>query len=164
MRLNIGELVTVRTVNGGAVTGAVVEEGYDLIITVEGATPGHTYDMRIDRARILSITVGDPLADVGLLAVYHRLAAVSDGVMPAMSPANGFLSADQMAARYAEKAGRDLSQLDWYIAFGYYKLAVISEGIHYRYLQGKTVGEGFSQMGDRVPQLLDAALGLLADR
>jgi aminoglycoside phosphotransferase (APT) family kinase protein len=109
-------------------------------------------------------TLGDPLADVGLLAVYHRLAAVSDGVMPAMSPANGFLSADQMAARYAEKAGRDLSQLDWYIAFGYYKLAVISEGIHYRYLQGKTVGEGFSQMGDRVPQLLDAALGLLAGR
>jgi aminoglycoside phosphotransferase (APT) family kinase protein len=109
-------------------------------------------------------TLGDPLADVGLLAVYHRLAAVSDGVMPAMSPANGFLSAEQMAARYADAAGRDLSQLDWYIAFGYYKLAVISEGIHYRYLQGKTVGEGFSQMGDRVPQLLDAALGLLADR
>jgi aminoglycoside phosphotransferase (APT) family kinase protein len=109
-------------------------------------------------------TLGDPLADVGLLAVYHRLAAVSDGVMPAMSPDNGFLSADQMAARYAQKAGRDLSQLDWYIAFGYYKLAVISEGIHYRYLQGKTVGEGFSQMGDRVPQLLDAALGLLAGR
>ena len=108
-------------------------------------------------------TLGDPLADVGLLAVYHRLAAVSDGVMPAMSPANGFLSAEQMAARYADAAGRDLSQLDWYIAFGYYKLAVISEGIHYRYLQGKTVGEGFSQMGDRVPQLLDAALGLLAD-
>jgi aminoglycoside phosphotransferase (APT) family kinase protein len=109
-------------------------------------------------------TLGDPLADVGLLAVYHRLAAVSDGVMPAMSPDNGFLSAEQMAARYAAGAGRDLSKLDWYIAFGYYKLAVISEGIHYRYLQGKTVGEGFSQMGDRVPQLLDAALGLLADR
>jgi aminoglycoside phosphotransferase (APT) family kinase protein len=109
-------------------------------------------------------TLGDPLADVGLLAVYHRLAAVSDGVMPAMSPDNGFLSADQMAARYAEKAGRDLARLDWYIAFGYYKLAVISEGIHYRYLQGKTVGEGFSQMGDRVPQLLDAALALLPDR
>jgi aminoglycoside phosphotransferase (APT) family kinase protein len=86
------------------------------------------------------------------------------GVMPAMSPDNGFLSADQMAARYADGAGRDLSQLDWYIALGYYKLAVISEGIHYRYLQGKTVGEGFSQMGERVPQLLDAALGLLADR
>ena len=107
-------------------------------------------------------TLGDPLADVGLLAVYHRLAAESDGVMPAMSPANGFLSAAEMAARYAAGAGRDLSQLDWYIAFGYYKLAVISEGIHYRYLQGKTVGEGFAQMGERVPQLLDAALGLLA--
>jgi aminoglycoside phosphotransferase (APT) family kinase protein len=109
-------------------------------------------------------TLGDPLADVGLLEVYHRLAAVSDGVMPAMSPDHGFLSAEQMAARYAAGAGRDLSRLDWYIALGYYKLAVISEGIHYRYLQGKTVGEGFAQMGDRVPQLLDAALGLLADQ
>jgi len=105
-------------------------------------------------------TLGDPLADVGLLAVYHSLAAVSDGVMPAMSPANGFLPAEEMAARYAEGAGRDLSQLNWYIAFGYYKLAVISEGIHYRYLQGKTVGEGFAQMGDRVPQLLGLALDL----
>jgi aminoglycoside phosphotransferase (APT) family kinase protein len=109
-------------------------------------------------------TLGDPLADVGLLAVYHRLAAVSDGVMPAMSPENGFLSADQMAVRYAAGSGRDVTELDWYIAFGYYKLAVISEGIHYRYLQGKTVGEGFSQMGDRVPQLLEAALDLLPDR
>jgi aminoglycoside phosphotransferase (APT) family kinase protein len=109
-------------------------------------------------------TLGDPLADVGLLAVYHRLAAMSDGVMPAMSRASGFLSAEEMAARYAAGAGRDLSQLDWYIAFGYYKLAVISEGIHHRYLQGKTVGEGFAQMGDRVPELLDVALGLLADQ
>jgi aminoglycoside phosphotransferase (APT) family kinase protein len=109
-------------------------------------------------------TLGDPLADVGLLAVYHSLAAVSDGVMPAMSPDNGFLSAEQMAARYAAGGGRDLSQLNWYIALGYYKLAVISEGIHYRYLQGKTVGEGFAHMGERVPQLLDAALGLLADQ
>jgi aminoglycoside phosphotransferase (APT) family kinase protein len=109
-------------------------------------------------------TLGDPLADVGLLAVYHRLAAVSDGVMPAMSPDNGFLSADQMAVRYAAGSGRDVSELDWYIALGYYKLAVISEGIHYRYLQGKTVGEGFSQMGERVPTLLNEALDLLADR
>jgi aminoglycoside phosphotransferase (APT) family kinase protein len=56
-----------------------------------------------------------------------------------------------------------VTELDWYIALGYYKLAVISEGIHYRYLQGKTVGEGFSQMGERVPQLLNEALDLLAD-
>jgi aminoglycoside phosphotransferase (APT) family kinase protein len=84
--------------------------------------------------------------------------------MPAMSPDRGFLSAAEMAARYAAAAGRDLSRLNWYIAFGYYKLAVISEGIHYRYLQGKTVGEGFSHMGERVPELLDAALDLLSDQ
>ena len=61
-------------------------------------------------------TLGDPLTDVGLLAVYHDLAADSDGVMPAMSPADGFLTAEQMVARYAAGSGRDLSELDWYIA------------------------------------------------
>ena len=48
-----------------------------------------------------------------------------------------------MDARYGEISGRDLSALPWYIAFGYFKLAVISEGIPSRYLQGKTVGAGF---------------------
>ena len=48
------------------------------------------------------------------------------------------LSPDEMDARYGEISGRDLRALPWYIAFGYFKLAVISEGIAARYLQGKT--------------------------
>ena len=109
-------------------------------------------------------TLGDPLSDVGLLVVYQSLAAAGDFVMPRMSPADGFLSPDEMVARYVAGSPRDTTHLAWYVGFGYFKLAVVAEGIHNRYLKGKTVGEGFSHFGDAVPTLLDAALQSLSSR
>jgi aminoglycoside phosphotransferase (APT) family kinase protein len=109
-------------------------------------------------------TLGDPLTDLGLLVVYQTLSATDDFVMPRMSPGDGFLTADEMVARYGAGSGRDLTDLDWYVGFGYFKLAAIAEGIHNRYLQGKTVGEGFTHFGPAVPGLLDAALLSLAAR
>jgi aminoglycoside phosphotransferase (APT) family kinase protein len=106
-------------------------------------------------------TLGDPLVDVGLLVVYQTLSANDDFVMPRMSPDEGWLSADEMVARYAAGSSRDLANLAWYVGFGYFKLAVIAEGIHHRFLQGKTVGEGFSHFGAAVPLLLAAALNSL---
>ena len=103
-------------------------------------------------------TIGDPLADIGLLIVYHRLAERSDLVMPRMPASDGFLSADALADRYAIGSGRDLNELAWYVAFGFFKLAVIAEGIAARHLQGKTVGPGFDRFGDLVPMLLTNAL------
>ena len=106
-------------------------------------------------------TIGDPLADVGLLVVYHRLAEQSDLTMPRMRPADGFLSADEMVARYTAGAKRDLGSLPWYVALGFFKLAVIAEGIAARHLQGKTVGAGFEHFGAIVPMLLSRALDAL---
>ncbi len=59
---------------------------------------------------------------------------------------------------------RSLERIGWYVGFGYFKLAVISEGIHHRYLAGKTVGEGFERFGEAVPNLLRAALSTLAEQ
>jgi aminoglycoside phosphotransferase (APT) family kinase protein len=109
-------------------------------------------------------TLGDPLTDVGLLVVYQTLAADGDFVMPHMSPAAGFLTVEQMVARYGARSTRDLTDLGWYVGFGYFKLAVVAEGIHHRFLQGKTVGEGFSHFGAAVPKLLAAALHSVVDR
>ncbi len=109
-------------------------------------------------------TLGDPLTDVGLLVVYQDLAAQGDTVMPRMAPERGFLTSEQLVARYAERSPRDLTHLDWYVGFGYFKLAVVAEGIHHRYLAGKTVGEGFDHFGEAVPTLLQAALHRLAGR
>jgi aminoglycoside phosphotransferase (APT) family kinase protein len=108
-------------------------------------------------------TLGDPLTDVGLLVVYQDLAQQGDTIMPQMLPERGFLTAAQMVARYAERSPRDLTHLNWYIGFGYFKLAVVAEGIHHRFLAGKTVGEGFDHFGAAVPMLLQAALHALAD-
>jgi aminoglycoside phosphotransferase (APT) family kinase protein len=106
-------------------------------------------------------TLGDPLTDVGLLVVYQSLSAEGDFVMPHMSRDDGFPTPMQMVERYGTASGRDLSRLPWYVAFGYFKLAVIAEGIHNRYLQGKTVGEGFAHFGAAVPRLLATALRTL---
>ncbi|TAM84993.1 MAG: phosphotransferase family protein [Jatrophihabitans sp.] len=109
-------------------------------------------------------TLGDPLTDVGLLVVYQTLSTQGEFVMPHMDPASGFLTPEQMVARYAAGSARDLSRLDWYVGFGYFKLAVVAEGIHHRYLQGKTVGPGFDHFGPAVPTLLRAALASLHDQ
>jgi aminoglycoside phosphotransferase (APT) family kinase protein len=109
-------------------------------------------------------TLGDPLTDVGLLVVYQDLAQHGDTIMPRMPSERGFLTAEQMVAQYDRKSPRDLTHLNWYIGFGYFKLAVVAEGIHYRYTAGKTVGEGFDHFGAAVPVLLQAALSALADR
>jgi len=108
-------------------------------------------------------TLGDPLADVGLLKVYWEIAGQIPGnpVAQAVSPAAGFPSLDELAERYADRTGLDLTPLPWYTAFAGFKLAVISEGIHFRYTQGKTVGEGFAHIGGLVPLLVAASLETL---
>jgi aminoglycoside phosphotransferase (APT) family kinase protein len=106
-------------------------------------------------------TIGDPLTDVGLLVVYHTLAADGSMVMPRLSPDRGFLGPDELVARYRAQSPRRLDALSWYVAFGFFKLAVIAEGIHHRYLAGKTVGEGFDHFGPAVPMLLQRGLDAL---
>jgi len=123
-------------------------------------------DFRLDNAivdddlRIAAVldwemsTLGDPLADLGLTLVYGETLSARAGI----TPANGFATNEELVARYAQRTGFDLSALDWHVAFGLYKLAVIAEGIHYRYVQGKTVGEGFEMFGEIAPQLVERGL------
>ena len=109
-------------------------------------------------------TIGDPLADLGLLRMYwDGLRDVPGGPVPdAIDPAAGFPSGDRLIEWYAARSDLDLSGLAWYEAFGYYKLAVILEGIHYRYIHGQTVGAGFDEVGPVVPILAAAGRRRLA--
>ena len=109
-------------------------------------------------------TLGDPLCDLGLLPVYAApvpgvVGIVSDG----MGPHNGFPSIQSLIGRYGDRSGLDISHLSWYTALGYYKLAVICEGIHYRYSSGQTVGAGFDQIGNIVEPLVCAGRRVLTD-
>ena len=110
-------------------------------------------------------TLGDPLADLGLTLSYwadgagEQFPDINVGATVTALP--GFYSRAQFAARYAELTGRDISSIGYYIAFGYFKLAVVLEGIHARYLLNQTVGEGFEHEGPAVPVLIARAHQML---
>ncbi len=99
-------------------------------------------------------TLGDPLSDLALLLVYQRLGdSGAEGVATASS-APGFLREPEIRDRY----GADPAALRFHLGLAAYKLAAITEGIHFRHLGGHTVGEGFAQLGDTVHLLLDTGL------
>nr|WP_055509856.1 phosphotransferase family protein [Nonomuraea pusilla] len=110
-------------------------------------------------------TLGDPLADLGLTLTYwHDPGDDERAGIPVAGDATlapGFMNAAEFAAHYAAVSGRDLSDLGFYVAFGTFKLAVIVEGIHARFQQGKTVGEGFDRIGAAVPTLVSRAHRML---
>lgn len=106
-------------------------------------------------------TIGDPLADLGLLMVYW--ADARDGSPPPsvagqVSAEAGFISRAELAETYSRLSGRDVSSLPFYVVLGYFKLAIILEGIHKRHQMGRTMGDGFDMLGDEVPDLINAGL------
>jgi len=109
-------------------------------------------------------TLGDPLADVGLLMVYWAEPggqASALGVAP--TTAAGFPSRDEMKARYAERTGRRVDDLDFYVAFGYWKLACILEGVYTRYAAGSGGGDptSYAAYAHQVGLLAEAAAAVL---
>jgi len=108
-------------------------------------------------------TLGDPLTDLALMVVYHRLGGMlADSVTDAAS-APGFLSETEVLERYAAASARDTSRFGWYLGLACYKLVGILEGIHLRHSRGQTVGPGFEGVGDAVQPLLDAGLASLKE-
>ncbi|QNN55192.1 phosphotransferase family protein [Nocardioides mesophilus] len=104
-------------------------------------------------------TLGDPLTDVALLVVYQRMARLGSGYVVAdASTAPGFLGEEDLLRRYADMSGRDLSAMGFYLGLASFKIAVILEGIHYRYTHGQTVGTGFDTVGAVVEPLIAAGI------
>jgi aminoglycoside phosphotransferase (APT) family kinase protein len=104
-------------------------------------------------------TLGDPLADVGMLIVYWG--DPDEQILPNVDPPTaipGFPGRDEVAKLYAERSGRDLSQIDFFVALGLWKLAVIAEGIVARYAAGAYGDkEGFAEFGKVVERIAEAA-------
>ncbi len=96
-----------------------------------------------DSGRIIAVldweicTLGDPLADLGLLMAYYT--GPGDEASAWQAQANrvtGFLNRADLVERYARITKRDVSQLNFYTAFAFWKLACIIEGVYARYLGG----------------------------
>jgi aminoglycoside phosphotransferase (APT) family kinase protein len=105
-------------------------------------------------------TLGDPLADVGMLLVYWS--QPGDELMPLFDPpttATGFPLRADVRERYAELSGRDLGEIDYYVALAFWKLAIILEGVFARYAAGQygKDEEGYQQFAKIVERLADGA-------
>ncbi|CAN5411649.1 phosphotransferase family protein [soil metagenome] len=108
-------------------------------------------------------TLGDPLTDVALMLVYHHMAHKVGAANVTDAPlAAGYWTPQQTLDAYGAASGLDLDHMGFYLGLAYFKLAVILEGIYLRHQQGKTFGEGFAAVGDRVLPLV--AEGLAATR
>jgi len=105
-------------------------------------------------------TLGDPLADVGLLMVYWNQADDPHAtLLTAPTTVAGFPTRADLLERYAARSGRDLSDIDFYVAFGYWKLACIVEGVYARYAHG-AMGKpaaGFEAFSTQVVRLAEQA-------
>lgn len=82
-------------------------------------------------------TLGDPLADLGLLQVYWTGPGDEASAWAgSATTAEGFLDRQVLVERYADVSGRDISALPFYVSFAYWKLACILEGVYARYVGG----------------------------
>ncbi|NLU69010.1 phosphotransferase family protein [Streptomyces sp. HNM0574] len=106
-------------------------------------------------------TLGDPLTDLGLLVMYSEPLDIPGAPISTTAGAAGHPSPGELIEAYATASGRDVSHVHWYTAFAWFKLAVILEGIHYRYTLGQTVGPGFDRIGTLVPVFIDNGLTTL---
>lgn len=142
--------------------GALVHGDYRLDnVLIDGPTGGERITAVLDWEMS---TLGDPLSDLALLLLYadQPLLTGDDGRPAAISAVPGYPSAAEVVARYADHSGRDVSNLRWYNAFAAFKLAVVLEGVHFRYQHGATLGGGFDGIADMVPPLVDRGLRTLA--
>jgi aminoglycoside phosphotransferase (APT) family kinase protein len=109
-------------------------------------------------------TLGDPLADVGYLAVYWTDPGQATTRTNDPTAAGGFGTHADLVTRYAARTGRDVSRIPYYVAFSRFRLAVIGEGVYARYLHG-VMGEASQEEMDGFkagPELLiDLALAEL---
>jgi aminoglycoside phosphotransferase (APT) family kinase protein len=88
-------------------------------------------------------TLGDPMADVGVLLCYWSDAGDATSALMGAGPtsAPGFATRDQVLASYASHTTLDVSHVAYYQAFGYWKLACIMQGVFARYRAGATAGD-----------------------
>jgi aminoglycoside phosphotransferase (APT) family kinase protein len=104
-------------------------------------------------------TVGDPLSDVASLLVYWTPADEIDlmGGIRSVTAEPGFPGREEITQLYARLSGRDISDLQFYLAFAYFKIGVILQQIYYRWHQGQTHDDRFASHGAVAANLIAKA-------
>jgi aminoglycoside phosphotransferase (APT) family kinase protein len=109
-------------------------------------------------------TAGDPLADVGqMVAYWNELRSPEGFFREPVAAAAGFPDAAELAGLYAGAAGRDLSALEYWVAFAYWKIAIIVEGVYRRWLNDPQNGSDAGSLAPAVVRLAALARDAAAD-
>lgn len=123
----------------------------------------------VQRGHILGLldwemsTLGDTVADLGvMLSFWDQQGESFNPVTAGVTALPGFPSRDEIFELYVSSRGVEIPDIDWYVAFADFKIAVIMEGILSRHLQGKTVGEGLDSVAGMIAPLLDRAVERVA--
>jgi aminoglycoside phosphotransferase (APT) family kinase protein len=111
-------------------------------------------------------TLGDPLCDLGTLLNYWPdpddqpgdRRTTRDGL-----GAMGLPGRAELAERYGERTGLDVSQAGWYDAFAQWKTAVVVQQLHHRWKVGDSTDERMATIAETLPLLVGAADRLLVD-
>lgn len=121
-------------------------------------------------ARIVAIfdwemaTIGDPLADLGYLLSFWQEpddpgSDLGDAAWR-LTTLPGFATRAQLVARYAERTGRQMEHVAFYVALAIWKLAILLEGSYRRHLAGTTDDPFFATLDRGVPTLAQRALAI----
>ena len=105
-------------------------------------------------------TIGDPLFDLGVSLGYWIEPGDPPGfrtLLPTVTYFPGFISRAEFMARYAALSGRDLADIEYYLTFAYFKLAVILQQIYARWQRGLTSDPRFATFGEAVRMLIEHA-------
>jgi aminoglycoside phosphotransferase (APT) family kinase protein len=118
-------------------------------------------------ARIVAIfdwelsTIGDPLADIGYLTVTWVQGDDPDDTsfarLSAATRRPGFMTRDELIARYEERSGRSMAALNWYQALALWKAAVFMEGNFKRFSMGASDDAYLAAFDQGVPALAEKA-------
>ncbi|RBY85991.1 phosphotransferase family protein [Blastococcus sp. TF02A-26] len=104
-------------------------------------------------------TLGDPLADLGMLLLYWTEAGDPPPLLtPALTASPGFPGRSSVIERYADLTGADLTALPAYVAFAHFKFAVIAQGIAARVEAEAMAGQQFGDLAGEVERIAAAGL------
>ena len=109
-------------------------------------------------------TIGDPLADLGMLHVYWpQTGEELPSTQSSVTALPGFPSRAEVTERYALRTGTDLSDLNWYVGFAYFKFAAIVAGIVARSAAGAMAGKDTAGYADRIDPCVERGRAALDD-
>ncbi|WP_102028460.1 phosphotransferase family protein [Salirhabdus sp. Marseille-P4669] len=102
-------------------------------------------------------TIGDPLTDLGSTVAYWGESGDPYLGINIVTNQPGFYSRRQFVEEYARLSGRDLSNIHYYVALGFYKLAVILQQIYYRWKNGELNDSRFEHLNISIKNLFEMA-------